>query len=95
MKIENLILIPEIEDKLMWKHNVFFYEIEEAFENKPLFRFERKGKYPDEHIYSAMSRTDSGRYLAIFFIYRVNTDALIISARDMTKRERQYYAKRQ
>jgi len=93
LRIENIVIIPEIEDKLIWKHNVFRYEIEEAIENKPLFRFERKGKYPDEHVYSAMSVTDSGRFLVIFFVYKKNKDALIITARDMTKKERQYYAK--
>ena len=66
----------------------------EYFPFKPLFRFEKKGNSPDEHIYSAMSRTNVGRYVSIFFIYKRNRDALIISARDMTKKERQYYAKR-
>jgi len=94
LRIEQIILIPEIEDKLVWKHNIFLYELEEAFVNKPLFRFEKKGNSPDEHIYSAMSRTNVGRYVSIFFIYKRNRDALIISARDMTKKERQYYAKR-
>lgn len=93
MKIENILIIPEIEDKLIWKHAVFQFEVEEAFENKPLFRFEKKGNYPGEHVYSAMSVTDSGRFLAMFFIYKKNRDALLITARDMTKKERQYYAK--
>lgn len=93
MKIENIIIFHEIEDKLIWKHAVFSYEVEEAFENKPLFRFEQKGNYPEEHVYSAMSITDSGRFLAMFFIYKTNKDALLITARDMTKNERQYYAK--
>jgi hypothetical protein len=70
LKIETIVIIPEIEDKLIWKHGVFRYEIEEAFENKPLFRFEKKGFYPEEHVYSAMSVTDSGRFLAMFFIYK-------------------------
>jgi len=43
LKIENILIIPGIEDKLIWKHGVFRYEVEEALENKPLFRFERKG----------------------------------------------------
>lgn len=93
MKINNLIIIPEIEEKLAWKHGILRYEVEEAFENKPLFRFEQKGKIPEENIYSAMSKTDSGRYIAMFFIYKKNNDALVISARDMTKKERQYYVK--
>jgi len=94
LKIENVLIIPEIEDKLIWKHSVFRYEVEESFENKPLFRFERKGNLADEHVYSAMSVTDSGRFLAIFFIYKQTKDALIITARNITKKERQYYAKR-
>lgn len=94
MTIENIVIIPEIEDKLIWKHNVFRYEVEEAFENKPLFRFEKKKNFPDEHVYSAMSITGSGRFVSMFFIYRKNRDALIITARDMTKKERQYYEKR-
>jgi hypothetical protein len=41
LKIENRVIIPEIEDNLIWKHGVFRYEVEEDFENRSLFRFEK------------------------------------------------------
>jgi len=42
----------------------------------------------------ALGQTDSGRYLTIFFIYKETHEALVISARDMTDKERKNYAKR-
>jgi uncharacterized DUF497 family protein len=41
-----------------------------------------------------MGQTDSGRYLTVFFIYKMTHEALVISAWDMTAKERKHYAKR-
>jgi len=40
-----------------------------------------------------MGQTKSGRYLIIFFIYKKDGRAIILSARDMTPDERKRYAK--
>jgi len=50
-----------------------------------------------EDLYAAMSRTAAGRYLTIitiYFVYKTTKEALIISAREMTKKEKRSYAKK-
>ena len=94
MEITDLIITSEILDKLILKHNVTEREIRQVFLNKPRYRFIEKGRYGDEHLYLALGITDSGRYLAVYFVYKKNKKALIISARDMTEAERRKYAKK-
>ena len=94
MEIIDLIIIPEILDKLIWKHNVTEKEVRQIFLNEPRYRFIEKGRYKGEHLYLALGTTDSGRYLAVYFIYKKNKKALIITARDMTEKERKRYAKK-
>ena len=52
------------------------------------------GKVDGEHLYNALGQTNQGRYLSIFFIKKLNNKALIISSRDMNKKERQRYEKK-
>jgi hypothetical protein len=40
-----------------------------------------------------LGQTNAGRYLAAFFIHKRTDDALILSARDMDKKERKAYAR--
>ncbi len=94
MKIREIIWIDEIVEKLIIKHNVYQNEVLKIFWNKPYLRFVEKGHYSGESVYSAMSKTDKGRYLIVFFIHKKNKKALILSARDMTKNERKRYEKR-
>jgi uncharacterized DUF497 family protein len=42
----------------------------------------------------ALGTTDSGRYLTVYFLYKKNKEALIVTARDMTEKERKKYAKK-
>ena len=65
----------------------------EILNNQPHFRFIEKGHRLGENVYTAMGQTDSGRYLVIFFVYKMDKRALILSARDMTKSERKLYGK--
>jgi len=46
------------------------------------------------NVYVAFGQTDGGRYLVVFFILKKNRQALILSARDMTRAERRKYAKK-
>jgi len=94
LEIKDLIITPEILDKLIWKHNVTETEIRQVFLDAPKYRFIEKGKFYNEHLYIGLGIADSGRYLAIFFIYKKNGDALIVTARDMTEKERKRYAKK-
>ncbi len=91
MKITGFIWYEKIVEKLEHKHNVQQYEVREAFDNNPKFRYVEKGLQPDENVYAAFGRANSGRYLIIFFIYKIDKQAFIVSARDMTHAERKKY----
>ena len=94
MKIKEIILLPSIIDKLIWKHHVSEQEVREALRNQPKFRKIKNGKVEDEDLYSALCETNQGRYLIIFFIHKKTLDALVISARDMNDHERKKYGKK-
>ena len=91
MKIIGIIWYEKIIEKLEKKHNVQQYEVREVLGNNPVFRYVENGLQPNENVYAAFGRTNSGRYLIIFFIYKLNKQALIMSARDMTPSERKKY----
>ena len=91
MKIEGIIWLTNIIDKLAVKHHVEIYEVEEVLENKPRFRFVEKGDRKDENVYMALGQTEASRYLVVLFIYKTTKEALILSARDMAKKERKMY----
>ena len=94
MKIDGIIWLRDIADKPEFKHNVTMKEVEETLNNKPKFRLVEKGERKGEDVYMALGRTDSGRYLAILFIYKRTKEALILSARDMGDKERKQYGKK-
>jgi len=91
LRIEGIIWFDEIIEKLEWKHNVQPREVTEVFVNKPQFRFVEKGHRSGENVYAAMGQTYTGRYLIVFFIYKKDKRAFILSARNMTDRERRIY----
>ena len=94
MKINGVIWLRNIIDKLLWKHNVTTDEVEEVFNRSPRYRFLEKGDVEGEDLYSAMGRTEAGRYLTVYFLHKVTGEALVISARDMKKKERRLYGKK-
>ncbi len=95
MKIKGIIWLPSVVDKLDWKHQLYTEEVEEAFHFNPVFRKVQKGHVPGEDLYSLLGQTKSGRYLSVFFVYKRSHEALIISARDMDKKERRRYERKQ
>jgi hypothetical protein len=94
LKIKGFIWLEDIVQKLLWKHAVVQTEVAEIFVNAPRFRFVEKGHRSGENVYAAFGQTDGGRYLAIFFVYKKDGRALIVSAREMTDSERRRYAKK-
>lgn len=94
MKIEGIIWLDQIVDKLISKHSVETYEVEEVFIEKPRFRFVEKGERKGEDIYMALGQTDAGRYITVLFIYKQTKEALILSARDMANKERKIYGRK-
>jgi uncharacterized DUF497 family protein len=79
--------------KIEVKHNVKEHEVREVFANKPHFRYIERGKVVGEDMYAALGQTNAGRYLKVFFIYKRNKDALVITAFNMDRKERRQYAK--
>ncbi len=89
-----MIWLPDIVDKLEWKHQVSQAEVESILFRRPLFRKAQKGHIAGEDVYAALGQTETGRYLIVFFIYKLSRRALILSARDMDDRERRQYDNR-
>jgi len=94
MYIEDIIWLDRIVEKLDSKHHVASEEVEEVLANGPRVRKAQKGHVKGEDLYYAYGRTYSGRYLFVVFLYKRTNKALIISARDMDKKERKYYGNR-
>ena len=94
MKLEGIIWLREIVDKLAFKHHVEPDEVEEVFDDEPKFRFVENGERKGENVYLALGQTVAGRYLAVLFIYKKTKEALILSARDMADKERKQYGKK-
>jgi uncharacterized DUF497 family protein len=92
----NFIICPEhIEAKIRAKHHVTCHEAREILLSGPRIRFAEKGHTEGEDIYAAFGQTLGGRYLAVFFIYKpIVKTAMIISARDMSDKERQAYGRK-
>jgi uncharacterized DUF497 family protein len=92
--IEGFVWLSDVIDKLEHKHAVRKTEVEGVFADLPVFNRIERGKVKGEDLFRVLGKTDSGRYLAAFFIYKTTREALVISARDMTEKERRQYAKR-
>jgi len=95
MKIDIIVCPANIEEKLESKHNVTVREARQVLLKKPRIRFAEKGYTKGNDVYGAFGQTFAGRYLAVFFVYKPETAAaIIISARDMNKKERKAYGKK-
>lgn len=94
MRIEEIIWLDAIVDKLAVKHGVEIKEVEEVLNNRPQFRYVEKGKRTGENVYMAAGQTNGARYLLILFIYKSNGEALILSARTMSRWERKRYERK-
>jgi uncharacterized DUF497 family protein len=94
LKIAGIIWLRSVIDKLEQKHQVDQVEVEEIFDNRPRIRRIERGDVAGEDLYSAMGQTDEGRYLIVFFVYKRSHEALVISARDMSRKERRRYGKK-
>ncbi len=94
MRIEGVTWLDEIVSKLATKHSVETYEVEEVLAGHPKFRFVQKGEREGEDVYMALGESDSGRHLAVLFICKRTHEALILSARDMARKERRQYGRK-
>ncbi|WP_343426755.1 BrnT family toxin [Candidatus Amarolinea dominans] len=84
-----------IEEKLEAKHGVTDREARQVLLGRSRIRFAEKGHTDGENVYVSFGHTMGGRYLAVFFIYKPTSQtAVIISAREMSERERRTYGRK-
>ena len=95
MRIDGFVWLDQFVEKIEVKHDVLPEEVEEVFWNRPRIKRIRRGKVHGEDLYRALGRAMNGRYLSVYFIYKPAVrKALVISARDMDKKERKSYGRR-
>jgi len=95
MRIDFIVCPEHIEEKLGAKHHVTCHEARQVLLSEPRIRFAEKGHTEGEDVYAAFGQTFGGRYLAVFFIHKPTAKtAVIISARDMSDKERKAYGRK-
>lgn len=72
------------------KHKVSYIECEEVFFNQPILAQENEIHSKSEPRYYVLGRTNDGRHLFIVFTIR-QKKIRVISAREMSKKERRVY----
>lgn len=92
MRIDEVIISSETEEKLVSKHGVHAYEVEELFPARPHIEFVEKGRVRGQNLYIALGQNEGKRYLTVFH-KQGRRKALVISARDMDAKERKHYGK--
>lgn len=94
LRIEEVIWLSDIEEKVAAKHHLTVQEVEEVLLGRPHIRWIERGHTPGEDVYGALGKTFEGRYLYIVFILKEGRRALIVSARVMSDKLRKRYTKR-
>lgn len=84
------IIIEWDEDSIdhIWKHRVEPEEVEESMEGRHVFRKGREGTY------YVLGRSDSGRYLFVVLARKPSRGYRVITTRDMTTVERQWFRRK-
>ncbi len=77
-------------DKKRDRHNVENWECEQVFFNAPLLIIDDSRHSATEERWAAFGYTDEGRLLTVIFTKRGSL-IRIISARDMSRKERRFY----
>ena len=95
MRIDFIICPDEINEKLARKHNVTEQDARQVLLNNPRIRFAENGYTEGEDVYAAFGQTFGGRYFSVFFVYKPdNKTAIMISAREMSPKERKAYERK-
>jgi uncharacterized protein len=95
VRIENVGCSQRTEIKIESKHNVTLREARHILFSRPRIRFVENGHTSGEDVYAAFGQTLGGRYLSVFFIYKpARKIAVIISAREMSDKERKAYGRK-
>ena len=91
MQVREVIWLDVFVDKLWQKHHVGIEEVEDVLYGRPRIRKVARGDVAGEDVYAALGQTEGGRCLSVFFILKTGARALVISARDMSTKERRRY----
>lgn len=94
MRITGFIWLEQYVEKLARKHDIDPEEVEAMFFARPRYRLVEKGHIEGEDLYSAMGQTEEGRNIIVFFIYKPDGRALIVSARTMDNAEKKRYGRK-
>jgi uncharacterized protein len=95
MRIDYIVCPDSIADKIASKHRMTVREVRQVLLSKPRIRFAERGHVENNDVYAAFGQTFSGRYVLVFFVYKPDTaTAIIISARDMSPKERRAYGRK-
>ena len=94
MKIKECLWLDNFVDKIIRKDNVSPEEVEQALSNDPFIERLEGGHVKGKDLFIGFGRTNAGRYLSLLFVLKRDKRVLVISARDMTKKERKKYGKR-
>jgi uncharacterized DUF497 family protein len=86
--IDHFIWQDWVVEKLYSKHGVDPFDVEEAFFNPPY-----KVRRTKSEKYLLYGRSQSGRYLFVVFVWE-GQSIKVISARDMTRSERQFFGRK-
>ena len=96
-RVRRIVVPRGVAEKLVAKHQVQPAEVVEVFRNAdspPRIWYHERGHRPAENVYRALGRTDSGRCLWVLFVLKRDATALVITAMDMSERERRTYGRR-
>lgn len=58
MIVNDFIWLPDIVDKLDFKHGISLEEAEDVFFNQPRYRFHEKGRTEGEDLYTALGQSN-------------------------------------
>ncbi len=95
MRIREVTWLEEVADKIVRKHGLWPHEAEEVLLARPHVRFLEKGHVPGEDLFGGFGRTAAGRHVVVYFLLKKPETALVVTAREMTRREKRRYGKRQ
>ena len=96
MRIDYIVCPDSIADKIASQHRMSVREARQVLLSKPRIRFAERGHVENNDVYAAFGQTFSGRYVVVFFVYKPDTaTAIIISARDMSAKERRAYGRKE
>jgi hypothetical protein len=94
VRIDGIIWLEDVERKIWEKHRVQPDEVEAVLESDPHVLFVERGFRQGDDVYAALGRTSGGRYLIVYFVHKPRTrEALVVTARGMTRKERRQYGK--